>query len=1347
MGSRVLFSAISLLQQDPPPPPSDSGRWWGRRAGFLSPLSPGSGSDSNDGPPLGVIGADNDEGAAPSEEESCLQCCSTSSEEQELESLACSMAESPHAELVACSISEGVGSGAELCSSGVDDDDNAPAADRRIAAGFHEPSSWTIGLDCGSWISRGGSGGTRPLLPQSRVLLANLFVNLRCLPMALARDVLDYFQPQRRPVGKIIDSLISVLCGVGLSVARGVFAQIQGHGWDPSFSATPSGDVVPGIVCGSGDVVPGIVCGSGDAGDEVVSAVECQEEHEDPEHRLMKVYVREVLGHAVRGMPDVEFMRSIARYRLAGLPVGTKYCSRQFVVAMEHLSGTAVSALTRDTLQRELPALGIPTDFALVFDGVSIGARAFSHHETLLMTGVVGTCACSGEFRARFLGAPSMGHSHSGSAIQSLLFSTLRDPPCAYEKDTLRARVAIFGGDGAVVRGGEAARHASSGAADLAWRSLHPDIELLAVDWDLFHRADVAGLRAAKNVPLALELHDVNRVMSSLFGVGSGRVLLRGVADVSGLEAHRSADVPDTRKVAYFSRVTQNLIHNFPVYHAGLQARLALTRGPRKTGSQTVQKLVDVGRRLTTVDFVTFLLLYHDIHWNRVSPFASAAEQLSLEPIEMLFKVQALLHCLEGPDKLYLHQLKSWAAIATLLVSYVPEKDLWNLWSALQYSPMGRTYPTFTRHAHKLLFRREFRGCLLLWQWDAMEVDASQVRLLSPRCQCACRRRRPRPERTTPQGHRVRVGHSVPILLRGRSINVPEWVANTLHGPNSMLENGDYFTLRFARAPRVWAVGPELQGVPLFRRMFPACEVPVYLQQVHKAVNGAMSAAFDLLGSLHGEFTAYCNGPVGTNPSMQRLLSATQICFDWATLTQERPAAGHIAAFRDVWALLQPCLRHTLWPSTSSHPHVEHQWPPEAQMCVQYMLLCGRVRDAAREDGWMHEKWFHAHAYIVKRVTHHGCLRHMLEASLHECLKCSLRRALSRCSRDAHAVEQVARPLARILDFAGALDTQGDEFKVALEEVVRVGWGRRHRRMRMRFKASLTFDEEVGHIASLSGASLKGCWVRVLRVARKVIHGGVAATLDIEPSFSNLSPSGHHCWHVARLHHRCRHLRGVEAACERWGSLLHSLWDEVAGLGPARLASRLLLRESGLLCQGSPVDEAFVGEIARVLVQVQGKTISTKRRARDDLCEGLRHLAAEGSMEDTFMNFEEEPGVRLHLQGLDEWWTARHMPCSLPEKAQQAVRDGTELDRRQTRVRSQLPLFAEDARTLRRGKCGSVLRARLKDFLTSDTGREWVLRHKALWNETEHTRRHLSDESDGAGDIVPHAGATIVDSD
>jgi hypothetical protein len=233
----------------------------------------------------------------------------------------------------------------------------------------------------------------------------------------------------------------------------------------------------------------------------------------------MSVLVRESLANAVRGRPDIDYVRAICRYRLAGVSVGDKYDSRQFTSAVEQLARVAVSSLMAGELASVLPGLGIPSDFALVFDGVSIGSTAFSRHETLLVTGAVFTSARTGGFRARMLAAPSMGFSHKGHTMRDLIFKTLQEHPLHFDMALLRARVGVVGGDGAVVRGGETARHQSSGAANLIWAHLHPNSELQAVDWDLFHRLDIVGHRAAKASPMAMEVHNVGRTLASLFGL------------------------------------------------------------------------------------------------------------------------------------------------------------------------------------------------------------------------------------------------------------------------------------------------------------------------------------------------------------------------------------------------------------------------------------------------------------------------------------------------------------------------------------------------------------------------------------------------------------------------------------------------------------------------------------------------------------------------------------------------------------------------------------------------------------------------------------------------------------
>ena len=452
---------------------------------------------------------------------------------------------------------------------------------------------------------------------------------------------------------------------------------------------------------------------------------------------------------------------------------------------------------------------------------------------------------------------------------------------------------------------------------------------------------------------------------------------------------------------------------------------------------------------------------------------------------------------------------------------------------------------------------------------------------------------------------------------------------------------------------------------------------------------------------------------------MRRLAGASEICWDWAYLCHQHPQPRHILAVQELWSLLKPCLEHTEWPSGSSHPHVVHQWPNQDELCVQYMVLCARIREAVASHGVLHDAWLSVRRCTVEPVTHCHRLQRTLVTLLHTRLRLSLRGAHSTAGRDAAAVAWVAAVVATILDFVFPCPL-GGAFEVPVDGLCRIGWGRRYRSMRGNFKSSLAVTcRRDSRYASLTGPSdaLRGRWVRIVGEHREPSRGAVAASLDIESALSGLCAGGRHCWHIARMHHRSRHMRGVEAACERWGSLIHSLWDDVAGLGPSRMVTRLLLKESGLLCQGAPQDEAFVREIARVLVDVEGRTTSKKRTCDgNDTSYALQHLSREGGLMDRHMDFTEVPGIRMDLRGPPAQWVRRHAPISIPPVAANAVRQGVDADRRGATVRSQLPLFGEDARTLRKDRAGSTLRARMQEFLKSSAGREWWLAREALWS-------------------------------
>jgi len=86
---------------------------------------------------------------------------------------------------------------------------------------------------------------------------------------------------------------------------------------------------------------------------------------------------------------------------------------------------------------------------------------------------------------------------------------------------------------------------------------------------------------------------------------------------------------------------------------------------------------------------------------------------------------------------------------------------------------------------------------------------------------------------------------------------------------------------------------------------------------------------------------------VGTNTSMSHLVSMAAKCWDWPRLMFERPTANDVSAFRSLAKLLRPCLEHTLFPTgIREFVGVPASWPRDEDLCVQYMILCGRVRRA-----------------------------------------------------------------------------------------------------------------------------------------------------------------------------------------------------------------------------------------------------------------------------------------------------------------------------------------------------------------------------------------------------------------
>lgn len=95
-------------------------------------------------------------------------------------------------------------------------------------------------------------------------------------------------------------------------------------------------------------------------------------------------------------------------------------------------------------------------------------------------------------------------------------------------------------------------------------------------------------------------------------------------------------------------------------------------------------------------------------------------------------------------------------------------------------------------------------------------------------------------------------------------------------------------------------------------------------------------------------------------------------------------------------------------------------------------------------------------------------------------------------------------------------------------------------------------------------------------------------------------------------------------------------------------------------------------------------------------------------------------------------WVLQHEPRELQPDIAKAVQEATATVGGRV-LRAQLPLFREDARTLAKPRAGSTLRERLRQFLESAEGRDWVKSRAALAGGRHEAPGESDADSTGSG--------------
>ena len=535
---------------------------------------------------------------------------------------------------------------------------------------------------------------------QGQGLLVNLVLGMRKLSASLLKSISEKLQCKKRT--KSVYAISGCLLGLKSHTVRHIFTNVKNNDYRVIHAARHPKEPNPWS--------------------EVTAEF------------LLKILVRTALSNAVEGHSGHEYERAVTRLGLCGIPVGGRFSDRRFAREVEFLAAQTLQHLDGHDINGVLPGLGIPSDFGLVIDPVSlgVGSSLFPRHGTILATCLTLVSRHNGSLYSPMLGGASLPvEGHTGNALRDLALQTLLNHPAGLGLAALQSRLSVVGGDGAIVRGGQDARHKGSEAAEKIWDSVHPNAHMSCTIWDKFHVADIGFWRAIRQVPAATAIFDVSAAIDRWFGHGDGSLLYRGVSHLLG-EARgvmRNA-APGTRKVVYSAGVPLSLLKNYKRLHLAMHARILWRQSGHS--SQTLTNLTTVSRVFADVGFITFALAFHSVLSQVVRPYAkivqSACEPWAIQNAEnqLLGKIAEFRNVL--------HSTRILMRVVTLCRQHLSTGDWLNFFRAQHASSMGRSFPSLFRSLHSLLDRipASFQGCAL---GERYESDTKKP-CLGPHCQC-----------------------------------------------------------------------------------------------------------------------------------------------------------------------------------------------------------------------------------------------------------------------------------------------------------------------------------------------------------------------------------------------------------------------------------------------------------------------------------------------------------------------------------------------------------------------------------------------------------------------------------
>ena len=585
--------------------------------------------------------------------------------------------------------------------------------------------------------------------------------------------------------------------------------------------------------------------------------------------------------------------------------------------------------------QSAIPSLGIPSDVQLTIDHVSLGYGFVPRHHTLLIVCGVFVCREEGGLVTPLLSAPTVGlGGHSGPATAEQCLKALREHPGRFTLKNLHTRLASISGDGAMIQGGEGARHSSTRASEQIWESVYgsgvPCFDL----WDPFHRCDKAYHRSISQSPPMLELYDITAILDNLFGIGEGKSLYRAVASFLN-DKTMSLQRAGTRKIAHLTQLAGHLIQSYQSVSLALHARLAWKQTGHGTTSLTT--LVSVCRRFSDLSFVAFLFVANDVCSHLHSHVQVV--QSKVEPWICKNADNKLLQTLHE-STLALDEIQKTLLVCTLCLQHMVGNDIARLLVALSSKKQWRLFPSLVKHLPHLATKipAEFRGSQLQM---ALPETLVRARCCGAHCQCSSWYKIPAKHRSkkvfSVTLHEKRACVQPCSSLCGRKVKVPRWVAfptSPAHGldsdPQARPRHQQYDAeAKVTGVQNVFRhhIQPRVDEAPnSWLQWTSRCLVPITLYHVHERIDAALVSGKDFLQVLIKEYEQMF-GEVGVSPMMREFVDAVSLCWDFETLVLQKPSQSHCEAFCVCARMLIPSLRHSAWPTDSTtYPIEQKTW-------------------------------------------------------------------------------------------------------------------------------------------------------------------------------------------------------------------------------------------------------------------------------------------------------------------------------------------------------------------------------------------------------------------------------------